>query len=106
MRFRKLRTKYAALYQQQHEIFVVKVDENEKKLPGIFKTDLNFIQFAQIQAFAGTSGMANADGAGYDRFMHLQKGRIETTNYRNVELPTGKVFHCLYRIIFKFLSKS
>jgi hypothetical protein len=74
------------------KFFVVKVNEEEKKkMPG------NFLRPIQI-AFKSPKfmlpirlGMANADGD-QDMIVYAftKKGRIESTNYRTVSLPTGK----------------
>ncbi|MEO5563550.1 MAG: DUF2330 domain-containing protein, partial [Chitinophagaceae bacterium] len=74
------------------KFFVVKVNEEEKKkLPG------NFLRPIQI-SFSSSKfmlpirlGMANADGD-QDMIVYAftKKGRIETTNYRTVTLPTAK----------------
>jgi hypothetical protein len=74
------------------KFFVVKVNEAEKKkLPG------NFLRPIQI-GFSSPKfmlpirlGMANADGD-QDMIVYAftKKGRIEATNYRTMELPTGK----------------
>jgi Na+-translocating ferredoxin:NAD+ oxidoreductase RnfD subunit len=74
------------------KFFVVKVNEKEKKkLPG------NFLRPIQI-AFTSPKfmlpirlGMANADGD-QDMIVYAftKEGRVESTNYRTVSLPTGK----------------
>src|SRR6187200_1997804 len=74
------------------KFFVVKVNEAEKK-----KLSGNFLRPIQI-SFTSPKfmlpirlGMANADGD-QDMIVYAftKKGRIETTNYRTVSLPTGK----------------
>ena len=74
------------------KFFVVKVNEKEKK-----KLRGNFLRPIQI-SFTSPKfmlpirlGMANADGD-QDMIVYAftKKGRIETTNYRTVSLPTGK----------------
>jgi hypothetical protein len=73
------------------KFFVVKVNEKEKK-----KLNNNFLRPIQI-AFNSPKfmlpirlGMANADGD-QDLLVYAftRKGRIECTNYRNVNIPTG-----------------
>ncbi len=74
------------------KFFVVKVNDTEKKkLPG------NFLRPLQI-SFTATKfmlpirlGMANADGD-QDLIVYAftRKGRVECTNYRNVEIATDK----------------
>jgi hypothetical protein len=74
------------------KFFVVKVNENEKK-----KLNTNFLRPIQIKfnslkfMLPIRLGMANADGD-QDLIVYAftAKGRIECTNYRNVEMPTGK----------------
>ena len=74
------------------KFFVVKVNEAEKKkLPGDFLRPLQ-ISFSSPKFMLPIRlGMANADG---DQdlvvYAFTRKGRIECTNYRNVEIPTGK----------------
>jgi hypothetical protein len=74
------------------KFFVVKVNMNEKK-----KTNNNFLSPLQIK-FSSPKfmlpirlGMANADG---DQdlvvYAFTKNGRVETTNYRNVSVPTAK----------------
>jgi hypothetical protein len=74
------------------KFFVVKVNEKELK-----KLNTNFLRPIQI-AFKSPKfmlpirlGMANADGD-QDMIVYAftKRGRIETTNYRTVELPTSK----------------
>jgi hypothetical protein len=73
------------------KFFVVKVNEKEKK-----KLNNNFLRPIQI-SFTSPKfmlpirlGMANADGD-QDLIVYAftRKGRIECTNYRNVNIPTG-----------------
>ena len=74
------------------KFFVVKVNENEKK-----KLSNNFLRPIQIKFNSPKFmlpirlGMANADGD-QDLIVYAftAKGRVECTNYRNVEMPTGK----------------
>lgn len=74
------------------KFFVVKVNEEEKKkLPGNFLRPLQ-IQFSSPKFMLPIRlGMANADGD-QDMIVYAftKKGRIESTNYRTVSLPTGK----------------
>jgi Na+-translocating ferredoxin:NAD+ oxidoreductase RnfD subunit len=74
------------------KFFVVKVNEEEKKkLPGNFLRPLQ-IRFSSPKFMLPIRlGMANADGD-QDMLVYAftKKGRIETTNYRTVSLPTGK----------------
>jgi len=74
------------------KFFVVKVNEKEKrKLPGNFLRPIQ-ISFSSPKFMLPIRlGMANADGD-QDMIVYAftKKGRIESTNYRNVELPTGK----------------
>ena len=74
------------------KFFVVKVNEKEKK-----KLNNNFLRPIQI-GFSSPKfmlpirlGMANADGD-QDLIVYAftRKGRIESTNYRNVNIPTDK----------------
>lgn len=73
------------------KFFVVKVNEQEKKkLPGNFLRPLQ-ISFSSPKFMLPIRlGMANADG---DQdlvvYAFTRKGRIECTNYRNVEITTG-----------------
>ncbi len=73
------------------KFFVVKVNEQEKKkLPGNFLRPLQ-ISFSSAKFMLPIRlGMANADG---DQdlvvYAFTRKGRIECTNYRNVEITTG-----------------
>jgi hypothetical protein len=74
------------------KFFVVKVNENEKK-----KLSNNFLRPIQIKFNSPKFmlpirlGMANADGD-QDLIVYAftAKGRVECTNYRNVDMPTGK----------------
>jgi len=74
------------------KFFVVKVNEEEKKkLPGNFLRPIQ-IKFTSPKFMLPIRlGMANADGD-QDMLVYAftKKGRIETTNYRTVSLPTGK----------------
>jgi len=74
------------------KFFVVKVNEEEKKkLPGNFLRPIQ-IRFASPKFMLPIRlGMANADGD-QDMIVYAftKKGRIESTNYRTVSLPTGK----------------
>ncbi|HET9744523.1 MAG TPA: DUF2330 domain-containing protein [Chitinophagaceae bacterium] len=74
------------------KFFVVKVNEQEKKkLPGKFLRPIQ-ISFSSPKFMLPIRlGMANADGD-QDMIVYAftKKGRIETTNYRTVSLPTGK----------------
>jgi Na+-translocating ferredoxin:NAD+ oxidoreductase RnfD subunit len=74
------------------KFFVVKVNEAEKKkLPGDFLRPIQ-ISFSSPKFMLPIRlGMANADGD-QDMIVYAftKKGRIETTNYRTVSLPTGK----------------
>lgn len=74
------------------KFFVVKVNEAEKKkLPGEFLRPIQ-IRFDSPKFMLPIRlGMANADGD-QDMIVYAftKKGRIECTNYRTVELPTGK----------------
>jgi len=74
------------------KFFVVKVNEEEKKkLPGNFLRPIQ-IKFSSPKFMLPIRlGMANADGD-QDMLVYAftKKGRIETTNYRTVSLPTGK----------------
>jgi hypothetical protein len=74
------------------KFFVVKVNLDEKK-----KTNNNFLSPLQIK-FSSSKfmlpirlGMANADGD-QDMVVYAftKSGRVETTNYRNVSVPTAK----------------
>ena len=74
------------------KFFVVKVNEAEKKkLPGDFLRPLQISFNSPKFMLPIRLGMANADG---DQdlvvYAFTRKGRIECTNYRNVEIPTGK----------------
>lgn len=74
------------------KFFVVKVNESERK-----KLNTNFLRPIQIKFNSPKFmlpirlGMANADGD-QDLIVYAftAKGRIECTNYRNVDMPTGK----------------
>lgn len=74
------------------KFFVVKVNEEEKKkLPGNFLRPLQ-ISFSSPKFMLPIRlGMANADGD-QDMIVYAftKKGRIETTNYRALSLPTSK----------------
>ncbi len=74
------------------KFFVVKVNEEEKKkLPGNFLRPIQ-IRFTSPKFMLPIRlGMANADGD-QDMIVYAftKKGRIESTNYRMVSLPTGK----------------
>ncbi|MFI5130890.1 MAG: DUF2330 domain-containing protein [Chitinophagales bacterium] len=74
------------------KFFVVKVNEEEKKkLPGNFLRPIQ-IRFTSPKFMLPIRlGMANADGD-QDMIVYAftKKGRIESTNYRTVSLPTGK----------------
>ena len=74
------------------KFFVVKVNEKEKrKLPGNFLRPIQ-IKFASPKFMLPIRlGMANADGD-QDMIVYAftKQGRIETTNYRTVSLPTSK----------------
>ena len=74
------------------KFFVVKVNEEEKKkLPGNYLRPIQ-ISFSSPKFMLPIRlGMANADGD-QDMIVYAftKKGRIETTNYRTVTLPTGK----------------
>jgi len=74
------------------KFFVVKVNETEKKkLPGNFLRPIQISFNSPKFMLPIRLGMANADGD-QDMIVYAfsKKGRIESTNYRNVELPTGK----------------
>jgi hypothetical protein len=74
------------------KFFVVKVNEAEKKkLPGNFLRPIQ-ISFSSPKFMLPIRlGMANADGD-QDMIVYAftKKGRVESTNYRTVSLPTGK----------------
>jgi hypothetical protein len=74
------------------KFFVVKVNEEEKKkLPGNFLRPLQ-IRFSSPKFMLPIRlGMANADGD-QDMIVYAftKKGRIESTNYRTISLPTSK----------------
>jgi hypothetical protein len=74
------------------KFFVVKVNEAEKKkLPGNFLRPLQISFNSPKFMLPIRLGMANADGD-QDLIVYAftRKGRIECTNYRNVEITTGK----------------
>ena len=74
------------------KFFVVKVNEVEKKkLPGNFLRPIQISFNSPKFMLPIRLGMANADGD-QDMIVYAftKKGRIETTNYRTVSLPTGK----------------
>jgi hypothetical protein len=74
------------------KFFVVKVNESEKKkLPGNFLRPIQISFTAPKFMLPIRLGMANADGD-QDMIVYAftKKGRIETTNYRTLSLPTGK----------------
>jgi Na+-translocating ferredoxin:NAD+ oxidoreductase RnfD subunit len=74
------------------KFFVVKVNEAEKKkLPGNFLRPLQISFNSPKFMLPIRLGMANADGD-QDMIVYAftKKGRIETTNYRTMSLPTGK----------------
>lgn len=74
------------------KFFVVKVNEQEKKkLPGNFLRPIQISFNSPKFMLPIRLGMANADGD-QDMIVYAftKKGRIECTNYRTVELPTGK----------------
>ena len=74
------------------KFFVVKVNEKEKKkLPGNFLRPIQISFVSPKFMLPIRLGMANADGD-QDMIVYAftKKGRIETTNYRTVSLPTGK----------------
>src|SRR5258705_8608162 len=74
------------------KFFVVKVNETEKKkLPGNFLRPIQISFTSPKFMLPIRLGMANADGD-QDMIVYAftKKGRIETTNYRTVSLPTGK----------------
>ena len=74
------------------KFFVVKVNEAEKKkLPGNFLRPLQISFNSPKFMLPIRLGMANADGD-QDLIVYAftRKGRIECTNYRNVNIPTGK----------------
>jgi hypothetical protein len=73
------------------KFFVVKVNEAEKKkLPGNFLRPLQIAFNSPKFILPIRLGMANADGE-QDLLVYAftRKGRIECTNYRNVEMATG-----------------
>jgi hypothetical protein len=74
------------------KFFVVKVNEEEKKkLPGNFLRPIQ-IRFSSPKFMLPIRlGMANADGD-QDMIVYAftKKGRIESTNYRTVTIPTSK----------------
>ncbi len=74
------------------KFFVVKVNEAEKKkMPGDFLRPLQISFTSPKFMLPIRLGMANADGD-QDMIVYAftKKGRIETTNYRTMTLPTGK----------------
>ena len=74
------------------KFFVVKVNEEEKKkLPGNFLRPIQISFNSPKFMLPIRLGMANADGD-QDMIVYAftKKGRIETTNYRTISLPTGK----------------
>ena len=74
------------------KFFVVKVNEAEKKkLPGNFLRPIQISFTSPKFMLPIRLGMANADGD-QDMIVYAftKKGRIETTNYRTMSLPTGK----------------
>ena len=74
------------------KFFVVKVNEAEKKkLPGNFLRPLQIAFNSPKFMLPIRLGMANADGD-QDLIVYAftRKGRVECTNYRNVNIPTGK----------------
>lgn len=74
------------------KFFVVKVNEEEKrKLPGNFLRPIQ-ISFSSPKFMLPIRlGMANADGD-QDMLVYAftKNGRVETTNYRNVSVPTNR----------------
>ncbi len=73
------------------KFFVVKVNEAEKKkMPGDFLRPIQISFTSPKFMLPIRLGMANADGD-QDMIVYAftKKGRIECTNYRSVELPTG-----------------
>jgi len=73
------------------KFFVVKVNEAEKKkLPGNFLRPIQISFNSPKFMLPIRLGMANADGD-QDLIVYAftKKGRIECTNYRNVNIPTG-----------------
>jgi hypothetical protein len=74
------------------KFFVVKVnDEEKKKFPGNFLRPIQISFTSPKFMLPIRLGMANADGD-QDMIVYAftKKGRIETTNYRTLSLPTGK----------------
>lgn len=74
------------------KFFVVKVNEEEKKkLPGNFLRPLQISFNSPKFMLPIRLGMANADGD-QDMIVYAftKKGRIETTNYRSLAIPTSK----------------
>lgn len=74
------------------KFFVVKVNEAEKKkLPGNFLRPIQISFTSPKFMLPIRLGMANADGD-QDMLVYAftKKGRIECTNYRTVDIPTGK----------------
>jgi len=93
------------------KFFVVKVNEKEKKkLPGNFLRPLQISFNSPRFMLPIRLGMANATGD-QDMIVYAftRKGRIECTNYRNVEIATGnkvplfvkKNFGAFYSHLFK-----
>jgi hypothetical protein len=73
------------------KFFVVKVNEQEKKkLPGNFLRPIQISFNSPKFMLPIRLGMANADGD-QDLIVYAftRKGRIECSNYRNVNIPTG-----------------
>ncbi|HTD93003.1 MAG TPA: DUF2330 domain-containing protein, partial [Chitinophagaceae bacterium] len=74
------------------KFFVVKVNEEEKKkLPGDFLRPIQISFTSPKFMLPIRLGMANSDGD-QDMIVYAftKKGRVESTNYRTVSLPTGK----------------
>jgi hypothetical protein len=74
------------------KFFVVKVNEAEKKkLPGNFLRPLQISFHSPKFMLPIRLGMANADGD-QDLLVYAftRKGRVECTNYRTVEMPSGQ----------------
>jgi Na+-translocating ferredoxin:NAD+ oxidoreductase RnfD subunit len=73
------------------KFFVVKVNEEEKKkLPGDFLRPIQISFTSPKFMLPIRLGMANSDGD-QDMIVYAftKKGRVESTNYRTVSLPTG-----------------
>jgi hypothetical protein len=98
------------------KFFVVKVNEEEKKkLPGNFLRPIQISFNSPKFMLPIRLGMANADG---DQdlvvYAFTKKGRIECTNYRNVNIPTGnkvplfvqKDFGSFYNNLFTYQWKK